>query len=57
MLASAQLFILRVFYCFCLLFTVDLICNNGENLISSLPPKLISYFTVDLTLKEDIYQF
>ena len=55
MLASAQLFICYVYFCFCLLFTVNLICNYARKSISSPRPKLVSYVTVDLTFKDDIY--
>jgi hypothetical protein len=53
MMASAQLFMFHVYYCFCLLFTGDLICNYGEKSISSPRPKLVSYFTVDLNIKDE----
>ena len=55
MLASAQQFMFHIYYCFCLLFTVNLNFNYGEKSISSPHPKLVSYFTVDLTPKDDIY--
>ena len=52
MLASARFFMFQVYYGFCLLFTADLICNYEEKSISSPRPKLVSYFTVDLNIKD-----
>jgi hypothetical protein len=52
MLVTARSFMFRVFYGFCLLFTADLICNYDENSISSLRLTLVTYFTVDLNIKD-----